>query len=237
MKKILTLLLVFVAFNEANAQSKGALKMPKAMKANDHFMLQLASNSWSGKPDSITTKGIGKAANVYAMMDYPFKSNKHFSAALGVGFGTNAVYLDKMIADITGTSTDLRFKKVDTVNHFKKYKVAAAYLEVPVELRWLQNPDNSDKSFKVAFGVKVGTLLSGYTKGKILQNKSGTDINKNIEKEKSKNYFNNTRIALTARMGWGHFSLFGQYQLTTTFKENIAPPVRPLSIGIALSGL
>lgn len=229
----LSFLVVLNAQDKPNSNTKKTLKQ----KANDHFMLQFTGDTWAGKPDSIATKSFGRGANIYVMMDYPFKSNPHFSAAIGVGFGTSGIYLDETQADLDGTSQNLKFRRVDTVNHFKKYKIATAFFEAPVEIRWIQNPTNSDKSFKVALGAKVGTLLSAGSKGKTLLDKNDATINSYTEKIKSRKYFNSTRIALAARLGYGHFSVFGQYQLTGVFKENIGPEVRPYSIGIALSGL
>lgn len=207
-------------------------------KANDHFLLQFSSDTWNGLPDSVATKGFSRGAGIYGMMNFPFKTSKNFSVALGAGIGSSHLYLDKAEVDIEGSTQTVTFKNLTNKNHFKKYKVAIAYLEAPVELRWAANPDNIDKSFKFAIGVKVGTLLSSYTKGKNLADgATGNTINAYTEKIKKKTYFNNNRIAATARIGWGHFSVFGQYQLTTVFRENLAAPIRPLSIGLTISGL
>jgi len=56
-------------------------------------------------------------------------------------------------------------------------------------------------------------------------------------KENSKSYFNTTRLAATARVGYGNFSLFGAYSLTGIFKDGIAPDIKGMQIGLAFSGL
>ena len=56
-------------------------------------------------------------------------------------------------------------------------------------------------------------------------------------KESSKRFFNTTRIIGTARIGWGHFILYGSYQSHALFKEGVAAEIRPYSIGLTLSGL
>jgi hypothetical protein len=237
MKFIITVLTFCFASVTLLAQTKKSNSGIKTGKPNDHFMLQFTGDTWAGKPDSIATKGIGRGANVYVMINFPFKTNEHFSAALGAGVGTSGIYLSKVEADIAGTTTNIAFNNVSATNNFKKYKVATAYLEAPIELRWVKNPKKVDNSFKIALGGKVGTLLSASTKGKNLQTNAGSVIGSYTDKTKSKKYFNSSRIALTARIGWGHFSVFGQYQVTTVFKENIAAAVRPYSVGIAISGL
>jgi hypothetical protein len=56
-------------------------------------------------------------------------------------------------------------------------------------------------------------------------------------KEKSKRFFNTNRISATARLGYGHFTLFGSYSLTPLFKEGLGPKMNTLSLGLTLSGL
>jgi hypothetical protein len=90
----------------------------------------------------------------------------------------------------------------------------------------------------VALGVKVGTMLTAYTKGKTLVDKNGNTINPYIEKESSKKYFNTTRLAVTGRIGYGILSLYGAYQITSFLKDVAGPTeIRPYSIGLAISGL
>jgi Outer membrane protein beta-barrel domain len=238
MNKIIVAVVGVFMLAQANAQM-GKSTMKKLGKANDHFMIQLTGDSWLGKPDSIKTKSIGKGANIYFMINFPFKTNKNFSVAAGAGFGTSGVFLDKESVDVSSTGSQIVFTNLNVanVNRFKKFKVATTYLEIPVELRYTLNPENVDKSFKFAIGAKVGTLLDAHTKAKTLQNSGGQTVNDYANKVKQKRFFNNSRIAITARVGWGHFSVFGQYQVTTLFKENLGPKINPMSIGIALSGL
>ena len=128
-------------------------------------------------------------------------------------------------------------KDVSDTTHFKKYKLATAWLEVPVELRYSFNPENPNKSLKIAIGAKVGTLVNAHTKGKTWQNSQNQTLISYIQKESSKRFFNSTRIVPTIRVGYGHFSLYGAYQVTSLFKEGLGPDVRPYSIGLTLSGL
>jgi hypothetical protein len=38
-------------------------------------------------------------------------------------------------------------------------------------------------------------------------------------------------------VGLGHIALYGSYQLTTVIKDGFGPAVRPLTIGLTISGL
>ncbi|MDQ6608918.1 MAG: outer membrane beta-barrel protein, partial [Bacteroidota bacterium] len=186
---------------------------------------------------SIKTSGFSRTFNFYLMWDFPFKTSPKLSVALGPGIATDNVFLDKMTAGIAGNTTKVVFKNVADTLHFKKYKLATSFLELPVELRFSSNPDADGKSFKVALGAKVATMLAAWVKGKTLQNRGGTAVNDYILKEKSKKFFNTTRISAIGRIGYGHFSVFGSYSLTPLFKEGLGPKMNAMSIGLTISGL
>jgi hypothetical protein len=243
MKKIALFVFSSLLFSSLFAQdSTGNLKKKKtpvslAGRANDHFLIQLGATNWAGKPDSITTKGFSKSFNVYFMFDFPFKTNPKLSMAFGPGISSDHIIFDKTYVGIKDATATLRFTDQSDTNHFKKTKLNTTYFEAPIEFRYTAKPQNSDKSFKWALGVKVGTLISAHTRYKDLQNKGGNTLNAYTMKEKSKRFFNTTRLTGTARVGLGHFSLYGSYQVTTLFKEGVAAEIRPYTIGLTVSGL
>ncbi|HCL84662.1 MAG TPA: hypothetical protein DIC22_11845, partial [Chitinophagaceae bacterium] len=103
---------------------------------------------------------------------------------------------------IAGNQT-LAFRNTANTDHFKKYKLVLTNLEVPLELRYAFNPENTNKSWKIALGFKAGVLMSAYTKGKTLENAAGQVTNQYIEKQSSKQFFNGGRIVGTARVSYG----------------------------------
>ena len=221
------------------AQNDSAARKPSVTlpRANDHFLMQLGYTTWQGKPDSIQTGGLPRTFNMYFLFDYPFKTNPHWSVAIGAGIATDNMFFDKTTVGIKDPTTRVIFADVSDTSNFKKYKLATAYLEAPVELRFALNPDNNARSFKFAIGAKVGTLLNAHTKGKTLRDKGGNTLISYTLKENSKRFFNQNRLSLTARVGVGHFSLFGSYAVTPLFKEGLGPVIRPMSVGLTLSGL
>ncbi|HYE55939.1 MAG TPA: outer membrane beta-barrel protein [Chitinophagaceae bacterium] len=248
MKKIFLAGFVLLTVISANAQvdTTATAPTPKrtgrqaidlSNRAGDHFLIQIGYDSWANKPDSIHTKGFSRSLNMYLMFDFPFKTNPQFSVAIGAGIGSSNIFFDKQEVEVAGSSQSLAFPNRQDTNHFKKYKLVTAYLEAPVELRFTADPANYNKSFKVAIGGKIGTLLNVHTKGKNLLNKDGGTINSYTKKENSKRYFNGNRLMVTARVGYGSFSLFGAYQVNNFIKEGAGPDVRPYSIGLTISGL
>jgi hypothetical protein len=221
-----------------NPPKKQWTKIDLSNRSNDHFMLQYGFDNWAGTNDSTKPSGFSRFFNAYIMLDKPFKTNPHLSVGLGVGIGSSNIFFNKRYVDLKSTSTALPFKNVDSLNHFKKFKLTTVFLEAPVELRYSSNPENSNSSFKAALGVKVGTLLSAYTKGKTLQDKNGNTLNAYIQKESSKKFINSTRLAVTGRLGYGILSVYGAYQITSFLKDVAGPTeIRPYSIGICISGL
>ncbi|WP_416440308.1 outer membrane beta-barrel protein [Phnomibacter sp. MR] len=255
--RILTVLLAILSTQAAMAQTSPADSAAKAKaaakkkfdynklnlknRANDHFMFQAGYDGWAGKPDSIQTSGFSRHLNVYVMMDMPFKTNPQWSVGIGVGIGSSNMFFEKTDIRLTSTATSktAAFTNVADTNNFKKYKLTNVWAEAPVELRWMKNPANPNKSLKIAIGAKVGTMISGYTKGKNLQSASGNSVygNKYTMKVKERAFFNSTRLAGTLRVGYGALSLYGSFQVTGLFKEGAGPEVYPYSVGICIAGL
>ena len=240
---VLTLSIVHIAFCQKDsippAKSKKTdwSKINLSNRANDHFMIQYGWDNWAQKPDSIKLTGFGHHFNVYVMLDLPFKTNPHISIGIGAGVGTSTIYFDKQEVKIASTTAKLPFPDLSDTTHFKKFKLSNTWLEAPLELRYVSNPLNTNKAFKIALGMKIGTMIGAHTKGKNLVNANGNSINDYKAKENSKRYFNNTRFALTARIGYGPFSVYGAYQVSNFIKDGVGPNVKPYSIGMTLSGL
>jgi hypothetical protein len=226
--------------NSAPAPSPVKKPLPLALNthAKDHLLLQVGYDNWANKTDSVRMKGISRSFSMYFMYDFPLKTNPHLSVGIGLGISTSNIYFSNTNLDIIGkNSTTLNFTNLKDTTHFKKYKLMTTYLEAPVELRYVKDPLHPKKSFKAAAGFKVGTMLSATSKGKNLLNSAGQTVSSYVEKEKSKRYFNTTRISATGRVGFGAVSLFASYQLNAFIKSGSGPDVRPYTIGITIAGL
>jgi hypothetical protein len=247
-KKLTYLLLLFIAVSYSTyaQETKASVKKDWSKinltnRPKDHLMFQLGYLNWVQTPDSIVTSGLSRSFNFYFSFDFPFKTDPRWSVGIGVGAGTDHMFFDKSVKRDLNiiNNREFRFAKntgVDTANVYKSMKLQTAYLEAPVELRFMLNPENPNKSWKFALGVKVGTLVSAVDKTKFERDGFG-----NVQftrKERSRQHFNSLRFAPTARIGYGNIGLFAQYQLNDFIKENQGPNlIRPFTIGFVLTGL
>jgi hypothetical protein len=205
-------------------------------------MFQFGADTWTNTPDSVNLGGgFSRHFNLYFMYDKPFSTNPKYSVAFGGGLGTSNMFFDnRTYVDVKSTSNTLPFRKIDAAaNHFSKFKVTTIYFEAPVELRYFSDPAHPGKSWKAAAGFKLGTLLRSYSKGKNMVSSSGTSINGKtyIQKEQNKRFFNSTSIALTARGGYGIFSVDVGYQVNGVLRDSFGPVMNKFSAGFTISGL
>ena len=238
-------LLVFLGhavFAQSDSTKTGKKKITYASlnlknRANDHFLIEFSYDNWVGKTDSMNTTGFSRGFAFYFMYDLPFKSDPHFSVGVGIGVDASNIFFSKTDVLVAAPNQTLAFQNTSNSDHWKKYKLVLTNLEIPLELRYAFNPENTNKSWKIALGFKAGLLMSAYTKAKDKENAAGQVIQPYIEKKSSTQFFNGGRIVGTARVNYGWIGVFGQLQLTPLIKNGAGPTVNPYSIGLVLSGL
>ena len=221
------------------SKKKDWSKVSLGNRANDHFLIQFGYDGWAGAPDTMNITGFSRHFNAYVMLDMPFKSSPHFSVALGVGVGTSNIFFSNTYVNLKSNTVTLPFTNVTSTNHFDKFKLSTGFIEAPLELRYVGNPVQPDKGFKFALGVKGGLLITAHTKGKNWVDSSGNSIYDKtyVQKEAEKKFINNTRFAVTWRVGFGHVSIDASYQVTSFLKPGAGPTIHPIAIGLTLSGL
>lgn len=214
--------------DKSSTNSTPEIKKP----ARDFVIVKFGYNNWLNKPDSVSLKGFGYTFSAAVCYDFPI-SKSNFSFAAGLGINANVVYTNSQVlklADTGANGTQVRFLP-DTAG-YKRFKFVTTYLYAPFELRYFGNKLNRNRGFKAAVGLEVGTLLGAHTKG--VGSVNGVTVKDKVD---TKNFVTTWNFAATARVGWGHFAVFGSYNLTNVFKADNGPAVTPYSVGIALTGL
>lgn len=222
----------FLFAQDAEKMNSNATPPPIVKPARDFVMLQFGYNDWVQKPDTVKTKTFNYIFNGYLCYDFPIKKSK-LSFAAGLGISTSVVYLNAQQLALSDTGVKgIAARFISDTASYKRYKFGTTYLQAPFELRYFGNSQNRNKGFKAAIGLQIGTLLGAHTKG--LKSVEGTNVKDKVD---TKRYLSPWNFAATARIGWGNFSIFGSYNLTTVFKENVGPPITPAAVGICLTGL
>lgn len=233
MKRLLLLITLCLSVYTLQAQdatpAKGPGRPSVGRYSRDYIMMSITYNGWQGAPDSIHNGGFSRGFNFALMYDFPLKTGSHFSFAPGLGISTSNIFFKDQKVAVAMPSTTLNFPS-DTA--YKHYKLATAYLEIPLEFRYRQYTNNANRGLKAGIGLKFGAMVSAHTKGKIIANGS-----KEIDKVSDKRFFNPWRVAGMARVGWGNFSLIGTYTFTSLLKTGAGPTINPYSIGLCISGL
>ena len=224
MKKVFAILsLSFMVQSYAFSQVSPAISVIK------NFPLCLNAgvtyNEWTNVPAYLTEQAA-RNEGFDVSLTHPFDTKKvQFIAGLGlsvVDFHTNA--------EIWGfDSTKLLSKDgIVPVSTYKENKIALTYLEIPVEIKYEPQGFRS-KGFFISVGIKAGYCVDAHTKIII----DSTTV-------KYKNFGNiaRWRTAVTAKMGYGHFSIYAMYSLAPTFSSASDPNYfTPYSIGIVFSTL
>lgn len=113
---------------------------------------------------------------------------------------------------------------------YKKNKLVIHYLTVPLLFEF-NTSTNPRKTFHFAAGVIGGLRLASHQK--LVKETGSKDY-------KVKTYddfnLNPLRADATVRMGYGNFTVFGSYSLTSLFKDGKGPELYPLTAGIRFVG-
>lgn len=201
--------------------------------SSDFVMLQLHHDGWNNTSNQqINTTGIGRGFSAYLMYDFKIgnKETSRFSFAAGLGFSANNIYLKNQLPNLKTTEESLTFIPMDSTMRRGKY--TTGFLEAPFELRYFGNSNNRNKGFKFALGAKVGLIMDSHAK--YSEGIGGTYV---VQKMSAKKFNQTWRLAPYARIGWGNFSLFAQYNMTSLYNLNKGPEIFPYSVGLTITGL
>ena len=112
--------------------------------------------------------------------------------------------------------------------HYRRNRLGMTYINVPLFLEFNTNNKDARNSFHFGAGMEFGyNIFNNVLKQKY-------ELNDKIYKNKIKDDFNVNpfRYDIIARIGYGNFTIYGQYSLSTLFAKNKGPVVYPFSAGI-----
>jgi len=240
MKKIFGILLIALICNIAIAQEdtkKGKPDIPGTL------LIDFGFNFLNNAPESMDTKFFGsKTFNLYYQYDIIFGESK-FSFHPGIGIGVDKYHFDNPVAirhgqDASGnyvTTIDSLQVIFPNSSGYDKSKLAASYLDIPVEFRFQTNPYDKSRSFKVGLGGRIGLRLNSHSKIKYTENGNTIKI-----KDHQSFDMSNVRYGAMARVGIGWFNLFYYHNFSDLFKSGKGPSkttaISSYTIGLTIAG-
>lgn len=190
------------------------------------FAGYLQNGSFNLTPDNefLDTK-FGKSRNVNLQLftQRVRFAQQHMNFSYGLMFEFNKYRLANDVKLVEGIAP-LTFTPSET--EYRKNKLKATYLYIPLMLGVETKPEKMGKSFRVRAGVYGGILTS--SKQKL--------IGKITDREKIKDDFNLTkfRYGMRGEIGYGFINFYVHYAFSPMFKENQGPDLNPINMGIML---
>jgi len=145
----------------------------------------------------------------------------------GIGFGLEkysfdsdvSLYRDPISNEVTIQGIDsLPFFQPRTIDEIRKTKLAANYIDIPIEIGYHFNRADHQRGFKILVGGKVGLLFDSHTK--IVYK----DLNgRHTFKSKEDFELNTIRYSAYGRIGISGFNLFFEWGFADLFKKRKGP--------------
>ncbi len=213
-------------------------KKSKRLRNLHHWKgIDLGINGYAGADNNVSLP----TKDDYMSVDYGVKSmvcnlnlfekNMHIyknyiNLVTGLGFGFNS-YQFKNKTTLNGDSSYTSFTNNPAIS-YDKNKLKMSYIQMPLMLEF--NTSNSrHKTFHLAAGVLAGYKLTSKTKQIYTLNGGNYEVIK-----KDDYNINPFKLDATVRVGYGDFTLFGTYALTTLFEKNKGPELYPFTVGFRI---
>ena len=179
-----------------------------------------------------------KSVNLYYLYEIPLGNSRFaFNPGFGLGlekyqFKNNTILTyHNQVEGFPSTGPVLVMDTVSNVlgaNYsYSKNRLAANYLDIPLEFSFASNRSNPKAGLKLAVGGKVGVLFSSHTKIKYL---AAADEKRTVKMQQQWG-LNRLRYGAHARIGYGSFNLYFEYQLSPLFNNEFDGPLIPTRTG------
>lgn len=162
----------------------------------------------------------------FNIMDYRFNLYKEY-VGITTGLGFNITQVGFKNNYLLQENADSLWVTMDTVTSYRRNKLRATYLQVPLLLEFNTNED-ADKAFYFAAGVVGGLRI-----GSSLRRRTEDDGSNTKVKIKGTYGLNPFKVDATVRLGYGDWGAFANYSLTEMFDTAKTTEVYPLSFGIS----
>lgn len=163
-----------------------------------------------------------------------FQKNIHIyrnNVNLGTGLGMSWYHYNFRNPYTLTPNAAYQTATYDSTIKYSRNRLGLTYLNVPIFLEFNTNNKDADNSFHIAGGMEFGYNVFS----NLLKQKYEVDGHRIKTRQKDDFNINPFRCDIIGRIGYGSFTLFGKYSLTTLFENGKGPVLYPFTAGINLS--
>ena len=175
--------------------------------------------------DNWDARGFNQGASWYVTYNFPLGESTKHTVSIGAGMSHHNYFSYSHILNPYGDT--LQYAQCRDVETFKRFKVNANYVDIPLELRF-----RIKDQVKIGVGFKLGILAMAKTKY-VGPDEDGTLIHEKLTYIKNLERYT---YSATLRVGWKWVSAFASYQFNPVFEVgHDAPVIHPLSVGLTFA--
>lgn len=162
------------------------------------------------------------------LLEHKFKiAREYVGLTTGLGFSFTSVALKNNY--LLESNADSVFATIDSVYTYSKNKLKSSYLTIPLLLEFGTNAEAS-KSFYFATGIIGGVRIASKVK------RVGEIDGKEFKQKLKGTYgLSSFRADATARLGYGSWGCFVNYNVLPLFDKGATVDVYPLTFGLSLN--
>jgi hypothetical protein len=163
-----------------------------------------------------------------------FQKNIHIyrnNVNLGTGLGMSWYHYNFRNPYTLTPNAAYQTATYDSTIKYSRNRLGLTYVNVPLFLEFNTNNNDAKNSFHIAGGMEFGYNVFN----NLLKQKYEVDGHKIKTRQKDDFNINPFRCDIIGRIGYGSFTLFGKYSLTTLFEQGKGPVVYPFTAGVNIS--
>ena len=175
--------------------------------------------------DNWDARGFNQGVSWAITYNFPLGESTKHTVSIGAGMTHHNYFSYSRI--LNPYADTLLYADCRDVDNFKRFKVNANYVDIPLELRF-----RIKDQVKIGVGFKLGILVMAKTKY-VGPDEEGTTIHEKYTYIKNMERYT---YSATLRVGWRWISAFAAYQLNPVFEVGHEAPVfHPLSVGLTFA--
>jgi hypothetical protein len=213
-----------------HAESRGNFKHWHGLDIGSNLLVNSAGNIHLSKTDDYMTLDYGKsislAINLFEKQYHLYKNYVNLVTGLGFEFDHFSLQHNVSLRHDSSYTTATNSSPIN----YHKNNLNENLLTLPLMFEFNTN-SNANKAFHVAIGALGGWKIGAKTRQRY-EDADGKDVSRVYSNDYNLNPF---RYSLTARLGYGRFTIYTTYALSEFFKPGRGPQLYPVTAGLHVS--